>query len=254
MLYKALGWEPPVFAHLPVFLNKGGGKLSKRQGAKSLLEYKDEGYLPEAVINFMAFLGWNPKTEQELFTLDELIEAFELKHVHKANPVFDTDKLDWYNSEYIKKMPLDELVALCTPYLPESADAEYIKSVVALEQDRLKQIKQIAEYTTFFFADDLQYETDLLNWKKNTPEQTKEYLLAVYTQLEQLEDWSQENLETTIIGWIKDQEFGNGDVLWPLRVSLTGEKASPSPFEVAGVLGKEKSLERIQKAMSQIES
>lgn len=252
LLYQAFGWQPPRFAHLSLFLNKGGGKLSKREGAQSLLEYRTTGYLPAAVINFIAFLGWNPKTEQEIFSLEELVAVFDLHQVHTANPIFDTDKLDWYNGEYIKRMPLKNLVELCLPYLPADVNKAYAEQVIALEQARLKHIADITDYTDFFFTNELHYETELLLWKKNTAAETGRYLTEVLAELENITDWSQKNLEHTILPWIKQHGYGNGDVLWPLRVALTGQRASPSPFEVAAVLGQKRSCQRVQTAIERL--
>lgn len=249
LLYKAFGWEAPQFAHLSLFINKGGGKLSKREGAKSVLAYKDAGYLPEAVVNFIALLGWNPKTEQEVFSMDELIAAFDLTQINTANPIFDEVKLDWFNAQYIRTLPLETVTEYCMPYLP-AAEYEYIQSIVALEQDRIKKFSEIAEVTTYFFTDNLEYSVQDIVWKKNAPEQTKQYLQEVIAQLETESDWSTPMLEEHIIAWIKAKGYGNGDVLWPLRYALTGQKASPSPFQVAAVLGREKTIHRIQQVIS----
>ncbi len=251
-LYEALGWEPPRWAHLSLFIKKGGGKLSKREGATSLLNYKEMGYLPEAVNNFIAFLGWNPKDERELFTLEELAKEFDLKNVNKANPIFDTDKLDYLNGLYLRKKSLDELYELAKPYLKVEADEEYIKKVLGLEQERIKKLSEIGEMTEYFFTDDLKYDSELLVWKKSTPAETKENLGLLIKKLEETEDWGKESLEKNIIDWIKSIEKGNGDILWPMRAALTGREKSPSPFEVASVLGKERSLSRLQKAESML--
>lgn len=249
LLYQAFGWQAPQFAHLSLFINKGGGKLSKREGAKSVLAYKDAGYLPEAVVNFIALLGWNPKTEQEVFSMDELIAAFDLTQINTANPIFDEVKLDWFNAQYIRTLPLNTVTEYCMPYLP-TAEYDYIQRIVALEQDRIKKFSEIAEVTTYFFTDHLEYSIQDIVWKKNTPEQTKQYLEEVAIQLEQQTDWSTPTLEQNIIEWIKSRGYGNGDVLWPLRYALTAQKASPSPFQVAAVLGREKTIHRIQQAIS----
>lgn len=250
LLYQAFGWTPPEFAHLSLFINKGGGKLSKRQGALSLLEYQKMGYLPEAVVNFIAFLGWNPKSEQEIFTMEELIEQFELSNINTANPIFDTEKLDWYNGQYIRKLPLAELTEYCKPFLPTNSNEEYLQSVVALEQDRLKKFADITELTTFFFTDDLQYDAATLVWKKSTAEATKQNLEALVQECAMLDTWTKEYLEQHLLQWIQDHGLGNGDVLWPMRMALTGKKASPPPFDVAAVLGKDRSLERLHYAIS----
>lgn len=250
LLYEAFGWEAPQFAHLSLFIKKGGGKLSKREGATSLLEYKKLGYLPAAVINFIAFLGWNPKSQQEIFSMEDLISQFELSNINTANPIFDTEKLDWYNSQYIRKLDLDQLLNYCRQYFPSDQPAEYLKAILSLEQARLKKFPDISELTDFFFNDDLKYDVSLLPWKQSTPNETRTYLEQVLVELGNIADWSKDNIEQIILAWIKAKEYGNGDVLWPLRYALTAKKASPSPFEVAGVLGKEKTLERIQNALA----
>lgn len=249
LLYQAFGWEAPTFAHLSLFINKGGGKLSKREGATSLLEYRNQGYLPAAVVNFIAFLGWNPKSTEEFFSLEQLAAAFDLTQINTANPIFDTEKLDWYNGQYIRKLSLDQLLELCRPYLPASDDA-YLKQVLALEQERLKKLTDITELTRFFFTDNLQYDATLLVWKKSTPEQTKQVLERLATHLATLTDWSATGLEGNLLPWIKEQGLQNGDVLWPLRASLSGQKASPPPFAIASVLGKDCTLQRVQAAIN----
>jgi len=238
-----------VFAHLSLFINKGGGKLSKREGATSLLEYKRLGYLPEAVVNFIAFLGWNPKTEQEFFSMEQLIAAFDLSQVNTANPIFDTEKLDWFNGHYLRLLPLPQLVELCKPYLPAADDA-YIAKIVQLEQERLKRYSDITDLTDYFFTETLQYDPALLVWKKSTAEQTKVVLQALLEKLTTIHDWSETTIEAELMPWIKQSGYGNGDVLWPMRAAITGKKASPSPFAVASVLGQSKVLARIQAAIS----
>ncbi|MFH1781740.1 MAG: glutamate--tRNA ligase [Patescibacteria group bacterium] len=262
LLYEALGYEMPKFAHLSLFIKKGGGKLSKREGATSLLNYRDQGYLPEAVTNFIAFLGWNPKDTREIFSLKDLEKEFDLKNVNKANPIFDTDKLDYLNGLYIRNLELDEFVKLAMPYLENGiksdlmADEEYVKNIMALEQERVKRLDEVGEMVKFFFVenDKLDYEASLLVWKKSTPEETKNNLEKLINKLKEVDEmqWDRGQLEEIIINWNKEQGLGNGDVLWPMRAALSGEKASPSPFEIADVLGKEKTLIRLQNASSML--
>ncbi|MFA5995458.1 MAG: glutamate--tRNA ligase [Patescibacteria group bacterium] len=262
LLYRAFGWDTPQFAHLSLFIKKGGGKLSKREGATALLEYKAQGYLPEAVVNFIAMLGWNPKSTQEMFNLEQLIQQFDLNQVHTANPIFDTIKLDWYNNQYIKQYTTIQLTELCRPYLDKqnivNAPLHTVEKIIALEQPRLKKLSDIKNETDFFFTETLNYPATLLLWKKNTPAQTKIYLTALANYLAQNnndEIWSnQKTLETNIITWIKTAGYNNGDILWPLRVALTGKPASPSPFEVASILGKTKTLQRIYAAITLLQS
>jgi glutamyl/glutaminyl-tRNA synthetase len=229
--------------------------MSKRKGDVAVEDYIKKGYLPEAMINYLAFLGWNPGTEKEIYSMEELIMDFDLNKIHKAGAVFDIEKLDYLNGYYIRQKPLDELAKLCKPYLAkewEVKDEEYIKKVVSLEQERLKKLSDIVEATEFFFVDGLKYEPELLIWKKLTAPQVKKNLEEVIEQLEKIpeKNWMNDSIEEDLMTYIQAKELKTGDYLWPMRVALTGRKASPSPFDVAEVLGKEESLKRIKSSIS----
>ncbi|MFH1536649.1 MAG: glutamate--tRNA ligase [Patescibacteria group bacterium] len=259
LLYKYLGYDLPKFAHLSLFIKKEGGKLSKREGATSLLNYRDQGYLPEAVNNFMAFLGWNPKDTREKFSLKELEEEFDLKNVNKANPIFDTEKLDYINGVYLREMDLDKFVDICIPFMEKEiksdlmADRDYVKKVLMLEQERVKKLDEIGEFTKYFFIDDveLKYDKDILIWKKDAPEKICNNLELLINKLKEIDEsnWSREGLEKEIINWIKNNDLSNGEILFPMRAALSGEKNSPSPFEIADVLGKNRVINRLQIAI-----
>ncbi|NTU66647.1 MAG: glutamate--tRNA ligase [Candidatus Moranbacteria bacterium] len=259
ILYKALGWEPPKFAHLPLLLNPDKTKLSKRQGDVAVEDYTAKGYLKEAIINFVALLGWNPGDgeTQEIFSMEELIEKFDLSRVHKAGAVFDIKKLDWINSEYIKRLSLDELHEKALPFFEkkdfyinaptERKTDEYLKKVLAIEQERLAKLSEVGESNRFFFQD-IDYAKELLKWKESSEEDTKASLQKTKDVLEKISDsdWTRENLQNLLMEAAGEKR---GDLLWPLRASLTGEQKSPSPFEVAWVLGKDESLKRIGRAI-----
>lgn len=257
LLYQAFGWEAPKFIHLTLTLNKGGGKLSKRQGDVAVEDYRAKGYLPEALLNFCVLQGWHPKDENEILSLKDMIKKFKYQDMGTSPAVFDVEKLDYFNGYYIRKMPLDNLAKLCLPYLEKYAekfDFDYIKKVIALEQERLKKLSEIGEMVSFFFEDSLEYEPGLLIWKKLTAWQVKENLQTVYDLLEKisLEDWQKEIIEKNIVGYLKENNFKAGDYLWPMRASLTGRPASPGPFEVAEVLGREESLKRINQGIKKL--
>ncbi len=254
LIYKALVLEPPQYAHLPMILGTDKSKLSKRHGATSLLEYRDQGYLPDAMFNFLALLGWNPGGSKEIMSRDDIVQKFSLAAVQKSGAVFNVEKLDWMNGEYIRNVPLQELVKLCEPYLPQDSDLDLTK-IVSLEQPRLKRIAEIGESTGFFFEDKLEYEKELLRWKNMTDDETQKKLEGLEKLLSDIpgEDYTRENLEKVIMP--KAEEWGRADgkvdrgrTLWPLRVALTGRKASPGPFEVAEILGKKKCLARVREA------
>ena len=258
-LYQNFEWEVPEFAHLPLLLNPDKTKLSKRQGDVSAEDYINKGYLKEAIINFVALLGWNPGegSTQEIFSMQELIEKFELAKVHKAGAVFDIKKLDWINAQYIKKMDVNELYKNALPFFEQkdffkntSADKkteEYLKKILIVEKERLTKFSDVGEENKFFFQD-ISYEKELLRWKKNTNEETKQSLEISKKLLEEISDenWAIKNLEEKLLKVAGDKR---GDLLWPLRAALTGAQKSPSPFEVAWVLGKNESLKRIEQAL-----
>lgn len=263
LLYRYFGWEPPKFAHLPLLLNPDRSKLSKRQGDVAVEDYIKKGYLKEAIINFVAFLGWNPGegSTQEIFTLEELIEKFDLSRVHKAGAVFDIKKLDWINSQWIKKISLDNLYKRSLRFLEEkdfyaSASEEkksesYIKKVLEVEKERLKNLSEIGESSQFFFTD-ITYDKELLRWKDMDDKSLVASLrksLVIFGTVKK-DDWTQEKLEHILMEAAGEKR---GDLLWPLRAALTGEQKSPSPFEVAWVIGKVESIKRIKEAISKIE-
>lgn len=253
LLQEALGFSRPVYAHLPLILGEDRTKLSKRHGDNSLTQFKMQGYLAEAVVNFLVLLGWNPGDNRELFTLEELVKEFSLEKVHKGGAVFNPKRLDWINGAYIRKKSLRELAELSKPYLkPAGFDVElpFVEKVVALYQERLKKLSEIAEFADFFFKDKLEYSKDMLRWKKYTEEDAKNALEQCKTIAESIQEseWTKEKLEEL---FLKEAETigDRGYLLWPLRVALSGKEASAGPFEIASVLGKEKTVERIQAAI-----
>lgn len=280
LLQEALGLPYVQYAHLPLILGPDRSKLSKRHGATSVMEYKKAGYLPEAMINFIAYLGWNPKTTQEFFSLKELISEFDLKKVGKAGAVFNLKKLDWLNGVYIRKKDLSQLTKLCLPYLikaryVEEIEDERIKKglvdsqkyklvqrnqlinfedltkVIALEKERMKKLSEITELLDFYFKKEVNYLPQLLIWKKTSPQIIKNNLKLLFEFLRNLspENFQKDELEKKIKEFIATKKMGTGETLWPFRVALTGKQGSPSPFEVAEVLGKEVVLERVKKAI-----
>lgn len=263
LLYRAFNWEPPVFAHLPIVLNKDRSKLSKRQGDVAAQDYLDKGYLEEALLNFLALLGWNPKTEQEIFSLDELVAQFDFSKVNKSAAVFDVEKLDWINGMYIRALDDDRLAELVRPYLSQAGFVSdkpgFIKKIAVIEKDRLKKLSEITERVGFFFTTPT-YLPEILIWRKSSLEQTKANLSAVLAELQTYADddfASREILESKTKAFIADKGLDNGSVLWPLRVALSGAQFSPSPFEIAEILydgyGKQEIVQRVERAITSLE-
>lgn len=279
-LYKNFGWEVPMFAHLPLLLNPDKSKLSKRQGDVAVEDYIKKGYLKEAIINFVALLGWNPGegSTQEIFSLEELTQKFDLSHVHKAGAIFDIKKLDWINGEYIKRLSSNDLYQYAINFLQdkefykawnvergtwnEKMKEDYVKKVLAIERERLQKLSEIGESNKFFFQD-VDCDKELLRWKEMSDDVLRASLTKSKNILENIseENWTRENLEKILMEESRDDPAriamqsvagGRGVLLWPLRAALTGEKKSPSPFEVAWVLGKEESLKRVEKALAKI--
>jgi len=249
LLYKALGWKPPQFAHLPLLLNSDHSKLSKRQGDVAVEDYIKKGYLREALINFVALLGFNPRADKELYTIDELIDEFDLAKVNKSGAVVNFEKLDWMNGSYIRHMPLDELVTLTMPFLPTD-DMKLARKVVALEQERLKKLSDLSEATEFFFVEIPHYEPEILIWKKSPKESVAPNLQALHDFLSDYDGtWDANALESAIKLWIEQKSRGVGEILWPMRVALSGRLASPPPFDIAAILGKTRTLARLEYAI-----
>ena len=263
LLYRSFGWEAPKFFHLSLIMNKEGGKLSKRQGDVAVEDFRKKGYIPEGLINFMLLLGWHPEGDNEIITLAEAEKLFDSKKIGTSPAVFDIEKLDYFNGYHIRQMDLDKLVTLCRPYLEENLKTttseykksdEFLKKVIKLCQERLKKLSDIAEYTKFFFVDNLTYEKEMLVWKKSTPEGAKSCLQILYSYLENISDenWQTKKMEEMTVAYIKERGEGLGDYLHPMRTALTGEKASPSPFEMAEALGKGETLTKIKSAIDKL--
>lgn len=260
LLYEAFGWtdEMPQFCHIAPILNKDRKKLSKREGSVSVQDFRDKGYPREAIINFIALLGWNPKTEQEIFTLDELITQFDTEKLNRAGGVFDMDRLNWMSREHIKRMTIDDLYDRVMPFLRSKdyfknasdyrTSEEYIKKLLTVEQDRLSQLTQCGEENKFFF-EDIAVDRDLLRWKENTDDQTVQALRQAQHELLRITEngWTRENLEKKLMAAAGDKR---GDFLWPLRAALTGERRSPGPFDCAWILGREETLARVATAIA----
>lgn len=252
LLYEAFGWQAPVWVHLPLILGADKAKLSKRHGAETVLVYRDRGYLPEAMVNALAFLGWNPGTEEEFFSKEQLAEKFSLERIQKAAAVFSPERLEYVNGWYIRQMTDAQVAEHMRPWLEKSGvhieDASYLEKVAGLLKERFKHFDETSAFSWFFFKRPEVTEElkNLIVPKKLTYEQVQENLRFAVEILGDLEDWDQETLHTELMVAIADAGKKNGDVLWPIRAALTGEAASPGAFEMLAVLGKEESLARIQ--------
>ena len=254
-IYKYFGWDVPQMAHLPLLLNPDKSKLSKRQGDVAVDDYRKKGYLPEALVNFVAFLGWNPGTDKEMYSLKELVKDFDLSKVGKAGAVFNIDKLNWYNKQYMKHLSNKKLAEMAWSWLesPVSTDNKIIEKAIVLERERITNLSELAEAAELIFKPP-DYSVNLLVWKKSTKEEIKNILpkLAEFMNTISVQAWLKEKLEAKIGEWIAENRYSTGSVLWPMRAALSGQEKSPGPFEIAEVLGKEESLSRLQLAIKKL--
>ncbi|MDH7913737.1 glutamate--tRNA ligase [Winogradskyella sp. SYSU M77433] len=263
LLYDAFGWEAPEFAHLPLILKPTGkGKLSKRDGDKLGFPvfplawtdpknnevsrgYKEDGYFAEAVVNFLAFLGWNPGTEQEIFSLEELVAAFDLSKVNKAGARFDPDKTKWFNHHYMQQqLDLDLAEEFQTKnILLKDIDVNYIALVVGLIKERATFVSDFWDLSHFFFVSPTDYDEKAS--KKAIKEDTEDLLKKVVELVNNTEDYTVENLQTNIKGWITDNGIGFGKVMMPLRLALVGALQGPDVFDIMYMIGKTETVKRI---------
>lgn len=271
LLYQAFGWEAPKFAHLPLIMKPvGKGKLSKRDGDKMgfpvfplewktadgaiFSGYREDGYLPEAVVNMLALLGWNPGTEQELFSLEELIEAFDLEKVNKSGAKFNPDKTKWFQQHYLQQLENKELLELFLPILTTKLGEKSIfsesvlLSIIQSVKERTVFAKDIWEQASFYFEAPKSYDGKAS--AKAFKEGTKDILEHVLSILEATEDYSEENLSKQIKGWITENNIGFGKVMMPLRLALVGEMKGPDVFLILSILGKKESIERVENAVN----
>jgi glutamyl-tRNA synthetase len=263
-LYEAFGWTPPQFAHLSLLLNPDRSKLSKRQGDVAAEDYVKKGYLKEAMLNFIAFLGWNPGTEEEFFTLDQLVDRFSFDRVQKAGAVFSLEKLDFLNGHYIRAKSVDELADLVKPWLEETdwysgthTKPEDFKRFLASVQLRMKTLADAAPMLRPFLLDQLDYDLNLFLNEKMKVDRAMAAMAIENSlpALEALDDYSsEESVKPTLVGVIEKLGVKNGQVLWPLRVALSNEQYSPGTFELIVLLGKELTLKRLKRALDKIKA
>ncbi|TDE46631.1 glutamate--tRNA ligase [Flavobacterium rhamnosiphilum] len=266
LLYRAFGWEAPEFAHLPLIMKPvGNGKLSKRDGDKMGFPvfpldwktaegvssgYREKGFFPEAVINFLALLGWNDGTNKELFTLKELVEAFDLNRVHKSGAKFDPEKNKWFNHQYLIKQEDTTLAKAYAPILAEkgfSVTESVLTKVVSLIKERAHFVSEFWEMSDFFFVAPTAYdEKASKNWKAETPALMQELISVV----EEITDFTSMNIETIVKDWMTKNEIGMGKVMQPFRLSLVGALKGPHLFDIVEVIGKDETINRIQKAIA----
>ena len=260
LLYDALGFESPHFAHLPMLLGSDRSKLSKRHGAVSIIEYYEQGYLPEAMVNFLALLGWSLDDKTEILSRQEMIDRFSLGRVSRTAAIFNQDKLNWMNGVYIRSLTTDEFYEAVEPYLMMNRAAgqavifseEYVKNILPLVQERAKTLVEVVELAQFFFVEELDYAPDLLIGKNMSQKSTTEALKAAQQRLEQLKVFDVESLEALLRPLAVELGLKTGQLFGALRTAVTGRTAAPPLFQTMAVLGKERCLKRIEAALANL--
>ncbi|PID87516.1 glutamate--tRNA ligase [Candidatus Gracilibacteria bacterium] len=267
IIYEAFGWKVPNFTHLPLLLDKNKKKLSKRTGDVSVESYLEKGYLTEAIINYIALLGWNPKTTEEFFSIEELINRFEIKNVNKSGAVFDIERLGFFSSKYINGIEIDILFGKLKSYLEkydkplleiiEKYDEDYNKKILSEIKSRMEKLSDYKELTTFFYSERKEIDKDLIinpKMKIDSLDMVKNGLILTLDILNNsdIDINNPENIKNIFIERIKLANMKNGQVLWPVRVALSGEQFSPGALELLYILGKEKSIERIEKCLKEL--
>ncbi len=275
LLYRAFDWKAPKFAHLPLILKPvGKGKLSKRDGDKLGFPvfplaytneisgdvsrgYKEDGYFADAFINMLAFLGWNPGTEQEIFSLEELTQSFDLKRVSKSGAKFNPDKTNWFNQQYMQTKSDVELTELFIPILEEKGivisseiEKSHVQKVVSAVKERAVFVQDLWSLSSFFFENPSEYDAKASKkqWKETTPDLMKELIEVITT----INGFSSANTEKEIKEWITNKEIGFGKVMQPLRLSLVGALKGPHLFDIIEMIGKEATIKRIENAIENI--
>jgi glutamyl-tRNA synthetase len=263
LIFEAFGWQSPQFAHLPLILNSDKSKLSKRKNDVSVDDYLQKGILPEALLNFLALLGWNTKDEKEIFTMDELTEHFELERVQKGGAIFDYERLLWMNGSWIRQLPVADVIERITPFLQNdeiiatqlnTVDTAFLTKAVATIHERLKTLAEAPELLRFYFVTNEEYTVDAELFPhqkmKVDLEMAKRSIGEGIAALENVSetDWTAAKIQVLLMNKVQELGIKNGQLLWPLRVALSNEKFSPGVFEILDVLGKAKSLARLHKA------
>lgn len=256
-LYEAFGWEVPVYVHCPLITNEEHQKLSKRSGHSSYEDLLEQGFLTEAIVNFVALLGWSPESNQEIFSLQELIEAFDYRHMSKSPAVFDMVKLKWMNGEYIKAMDFEEFYPLALPYLQQviTKDLDF-KKIAQMVKTRIEVMPDICEHVDFF-EEVPAYDISMYQHKKmkTTPESSLQVLKEVLPLVESLEEYQNDELYQALQQFAASKEYKNGYVLWPVRTAVSGKQMTPAgATEIMEIIGKEETIIRIKKAIEKLEN
>ncbi len=256
LLYKYLGWELPEFAHLPLLLNPDRSKLSKRQGDVAVEDYRAKGYLKEALINFVALLGWSTSDNREIFEMNELIEEFSLERVHKAGAIFNIEKLNWLNAEHLRKKPAEELLSMLkeefknSKYADSIPDDDYLLLIIEAMRERVSFVREYIEKCPYFYERPTGYDEAVIKkrWKDDSQELLREYV----GRLKRIENPQKEDYEKILVEIAEEREIGKGRLIHPLRLAVSGVGIGPGVYDLLFILGKDEVINRIETALTKI--
>jgi glutamyl-tRNA synthetase len=248
LIYGAFGWDVPPMAHVPSVLGPDGKKLSKRHGSTAVSQFREDGYLPEALINYLALVGWSPGTEDEVFSMDDLIRVWKIEQVQSAGGKWDKERLDFFNGVWIRKLSVDELVRRLEPFVPAEWDRATLTRIAPHIQERMKTLKDAKDQIRFLFTDDIGYERNLLIPKKSDRTSTVEALARARAVLGELEPFTGDVIKPALESLAEQLGWSRGDLNKAIRMAITGQQVGPPLYESLEVLGKAKSLQRIERA------
>lgn len=255
VIQEALGLDHPIFAHLPLILGPDRKKLSKRHSEVSLNDYKSDGYLPQAVLNFLVLLGWHPARDREILSVSEMIDEFSLQRVQKSGAIFNPEKLDWLNAHYIKQTSFKDLLFHLKPFIPRNwlQEKKLVLKILEVEKERVKNLKEFSSMVRFFFELP-DYPKTMLIWKQTDVKTTLDNLKKVLDIIKSASSGKlfRKSIEEQIMTFAERE--GRGEVLWPLRVALSGQEVSPGPIDLIDALGKKETVKRVKIAIKKIES
>ena len=256
LLYDFFGWDKPLFAHLPLLLNPDKTKLSKRQGDVAVEDYRQKGYLKEALLNFVALLGWNAGDDKEYYSMAELIDSFSLERVNKSGAVFDIEKLNWLNAEHLRKMPVDKIMSLLreeissSRFKNENFTDEYLSRVIAAMLERVSFVRDILVNGFYFFEDPVEY--DEFTVKKRWKEDSADYLKKIVEEFSKLDNPKKENFEEALRKTSEKLNVGTGKLIHPVRLAVSGVGGGPGVFDILDIIGKEKTINRLKTAIKKL--
>jgi len=254
-IFRALGVEPPNYAHIPLILNRDGSKMSKRDEGAAVATYIEQGYAPEAVCNYLCLLGWSPKDNREKIDINEVVKLFELAKINRRNAAFDLDKCFWLNGQYIAQMSLDRFIELARPFLEKAkidiSDEKYLHDVLAIVKEKIKLFKDVPEWTSYFFTENYEFDSESVKKVFEKPEAAAR-LKALRDEFAKIDKWGLQTLESTLKSLAQSLGCKTGDLVHPARVAVSGRSVGPSLYHMLDVMGKERVLKRFDRIMTQL--